>query len=90
MKYIKWLSLVSAVNTAAQFPREITPMAAQGGAIAGSTVRFQTIPRIGVGQNATFTVTGRGTVVGDARTKFIFTEESLTAPVVEEESTRVF
>jgi len=78
------------VNTVGQFPREITPMAAQNGTITGSTVRFQTIPRIGVGQNATFTVTGRGTIVGDARTKFIFTEDSLSTPVVEEESTRVF
>ncbi len=78
------------VNTVGQFPREITPVAAQNGTITGSTVRFQTIPRIGAGQNATFTVTGRGAIVGDARTKFIFTEDSLSTPVVEEESTRVF
>ncbi len=78
------------VNTVGQFPREVTPVAAQNGTITGSTVRFQTIPRIGVGQNATFTVTGKGAIVGDARIKFSFTEDSLSTPVIEEESTRVF
>jgi uncharacterized repeat protein (TIGR01451 family) len=78
------------VNTVGTFPREVTPTAAQNGTISGSTVRFQTIPRIGVGQSATFTVTGRGAVEGDGRVKFSFTEDSLGSPVIEEESTRVF
>ncbi|MBI5800641.1 MAG: DUF11 domain-containing protein [Verrucomicrobia bacterium] len=78
------------VSTTGSFPREITPTAAQNGTITGSTVRFQTIPRIGVGQSATFTATGRGAVEGDGRVKFSFTEDSLSSPVIEEESTRVF
>lgn len=78
------------VNTVGTFPREVTPTAAQNGTISGSTVRFQTIPRISAGQSATFTVTGRGAVEGDGRVKFSFTEDSLGSPVIEEESTRVF
>lgn len=78
------------VNTVGTFPREISPTATQNGTVSGSTVRFQTIPRIGVGQSATFTVTGRGAAEGDGRVKFSFTEDSLTSPVIEEESTRVF
>ncbi len=78
------------VNTVGTFPREITPSAAQNGTITGSTVRFQTIPRIAAGQSATFTVTGRGAVEGDGRVKFSFTEDTLGSPVIEEESTRVF
>ena len=78
------------VNTVGSFPREITPSAAQNGTITGSTVRFQTIPRIAAGQSVTFTVTGRGAVEGDGRVKFSFTEDTLGSPVIEEESTRVF
>ena len=78
------------INIVGTFPREITPVAAQSGTVSGASVRFQTLPRIAVGQSATFTVTARGVVEGDARVKFSFTEDSLGAPVVEEESTRVF
>jgi uncharacterized repeat protein (TIGR01451 family) len=78
------------VNITGVFPREVAPVAAQNGTISGSTVRFQTIPRIAVGQSATLTVTGRGAAEGDGRVKFSFTEDSLLSPVIEEESTRVF
>lgn len=78
------------VNTVGVFPKEVTPVATQHGTITGTTVRFQTIPRISAGQSATFTVTGRGAVEGDGRVKFSFTEDTHTSPVIEEESTRVF
>ncbi len=78
------------VNIAGTFPREVSPVTAQDGTVSGSSVRFQTIPRIGVGQSATLTVTARGAAEGDGRVKFSFTEDSLGAPVIEEESTRVF
>ena len=78
------------VNTVGVFPKEVTPVATQHGTITGSNVRFQTIPRIAPKQTVTFTLTGRGAVEGDARIKFSFTEDSLTSPVIEEESTRVF
>ena len=75
------------INTVGSFPKELTPVSAQGGTVSGQTVRFQTIPRLGSKQMMEFKVTARGASEGDARVKFTFTEDSLTAPVIKEEST---
>ena len=78
------------INTVGNFPKELTPVTAEGGTVSGQTVRFQTVPRLASKQSVQFKVTARGAAEGDGRVKFIFTEESLTAPVIKEESTRVF
>lgn len=78
------------INTVGTFPKELTPLNAQGGTVTGQSVRFQTVPRLASKQSVEFKVTARGASEGDARVKFSFTEDSLTAPVIKEESTRVF
>ncbi|MFM8469697.1 MAG: hypothetical protein ACKODH_06975 [Limisphaerales bacterium] len=78
------------INTVGAFPKELTPIAADNGTVSGQTVRFQTIPRLGSKQSVQFKVTARGAAEGDGRVKFTFTEDSLSAPVIKEESTRVF
>jgi uncharacterized repeat protein (TIGR01451 family) len=78
------------INTSAAFPESIAPVATQQGTINGQNVKFQTIPRLAPKGVAEFRLTARGVSVGDTRVKFTFTEDSLSSPVVEEESTRVF
>ncbi len=78
------------INTTAAFPANIAPVATQQGAITGQSVKFQTIPRLAAKGVVEFRLTARGVSVGDTRVKFTFTEDGLSAPVVEEESTRVF
>jgi hypothetical protein len=48
------------------------------------------VPRLGSKQSVTYTITGKGVAEGDHRLKVIVTEDQLLAPVVEEESTRVY
>jgi uncharacterized repeat protein (TIGR01451 family) len=78
------------INTAAAFPANIAPVATQQGTVTGQNVKFQPIPRLAPKGVVEFRLTARGVSVGDARVKFTFTEDGLSAPVVEEESTRVF
>ncbi len=78
------------INTAAVFPAQIAPVATAQGTVTGQNVKFQTVPRLGSKQSVEFRLTARGVSVGDTRVKFTFTEDSLTSPIVEEESTRVF
>lgn len=78
------------INTAAAFPAQIAPVATAQGTVTGQNVKFQTVPRLGSKQSVEFRLTARGVSVGDTRVKFTFTEDSLTSPIVEEESTRVF
>lgn len=78
------------INTSAAFPANIAPVATQQGTVTGQNVKFQTIPRLAAKGVVEFRLTARGVSVGDARVKFTFTEDGLSSPVVEEESTRVF
>lgn len=78
------------INTSAAFPAQIAPVATAQGTVTGQNVKFQTVPRLGSKQSVEFRLTARGVSVGDTRVKFTFTEDSLTSPIVEEESTRVF
>lgn len=78
------------INTTAAFPAQIAPVATAQGTVTGQNVKFQTVPRLGSKQSIEFRLTARGVSVGDTRVKFTFTEDTLTAPIVEEESTRVF
>jgi len=78
------------INTVAQYAKEVSPVSSQGGSVDGKTVKFPTVPRIAPKQSVTYTITGKGIDVGDHRLKVIVTEDQLLAPVVEEESTRVY
>lgn len=78
------------INTTAVFPANIAPVATQQGAVTGQTVKFQTVPRLPSKGVVEFKLTARGVSAGDTRVKFTFTEEGLSSPIVEEESTRVF
>ena len=78
------------INTSAVFPAQIAPVATQHGVVQGPNVKFQTVPRLAPKAVVEFKLTAKGVSVGDARVKFSFTEDSLTSPVIEEESTRVF
>lgn len=78
------------VNAAAVFPENIAPVATQQGTVTGQSVKFQTVPRLASKGVIEFRLTAKGVSAGDARVKFTFTEESLSSPIIEEESTRVF
>ena len=78
------------INAAAIFPANIAPVATQQGTVTGQSVKFQTVPRLAAKGVIEFRLTAKGVSAGDARVKFTFTEESLSSPIIEEESTRVF
>ncbi|KAF0170394.1 MAG: hypothetical protein FD161_4641 [Limisphaerales bacterium] len=78
------------INTIAVFPANIAPVATQQGTVTGQNVKFQTVPRLPSKGVVEFKLTARGVSAGDTRVKFTFTEEGLSSPIVEEESTRVF
>ena len=78
------------INAAAIFPENIAPVATQHGTVTGQNVKFQTVPRLAAKGVIEFRLTAKGVSAGDARVKFTFTEESLSSPIIEEESTRVF
>ena len=74
-----------------QFTAEIDPVSASnGGVVNGKTVTFPPYPRLGAKQAFEYTIVGKGAKVGDARTKFIRTSDSIPAPTTSEESTRVY
>ncbi|MBI5800642.1 MAG: DUF11 domain-containing protein [Verrucomicrobia bacterium] len=78
------------VNASAAFPQNIAPVATQQGTVNGQNVKFQTLAVVPAKGVVEFRLTARGVSAGDARVKFTFTEESLSSPIIEEESTRVF
>jgi uncharacterized repeat protein (TIGR01451 family) len=78
------------ITTTAAFPANIAPVATAQGTVTGQNVKFQVIPRLAAKGVVEFKLTARGVSAGDTRVKFTFTEDSLSSPVIEEESTRVF
>ena len=78
------------ISTVANFSKEVTPTRSQGGKVDGKTVNFPIVPRLAPKQVITYTIIGKAAEVGDSRLKVTLTEDQLLAPVVEEESTRVY
>lgn len=76
------------VNTVAQFPSQFNPISSQGGTVDGKSVRFPSLPRVSPKQVVLYTITAKAIGTGDSRMKVILTEDQLSSPVVEEESTR--
>lgn len=78
------------INAVAQFGKEVTPTGSKGGTVDGKTVKFPTVPRLAAKQTVTYTIDAKAAEIGDHRLKLVITESQLLAPVVEEESTRVY
>ena len=78
------------INTVAQFQKEVSPIASQGGTVDGKTVKFPSVARLGAKQVITYTITGKAAEIGDHRLVVTLTEDNLLSPVKEEESTRVY
>jgi uncharacterized repeat protein (TIGR01451 family) len=79
------------IKMVVEFTAEIDPVSASnGGVINGKTVTFPPYARLGSKQAFEYTIVGKGVKVGDARTKFIRTSDSIPAPTTSEESTRVY
>jgi len=78
------------VTIVANFPKEVTPVTAQGGSVSGQVVKFAPVPRLGAKQQVTYTIVGKGAQPGDARIKVELNSDQLKTPVTEEESTTVY
>lgn len=80
----------SNVKMVVTFPREITPVSADGGTVEGQTVSFPAVSKLAPKQAVTYVIKAKGANPGDARTKFTLTSAELKAPVIAEESTTVY
>lgn len=58
--------------------------------IKGQRVTFRAIPTLGAKESVTYTVRARGVSPGVAPTKFILSSDSVTKPIMAEESTTVY
>ena len=68
----------------------MTPISSPQGAVSGQEVTFPVVGRLEPKQSLTYTVRVQGVKAGDARNKVVLTADTLSAPVVEEESSRVY
>jgi uncharacterized repeat protein (TIGR01451 family) len=78
------------INLVAQFPSQFTPVSSQGGTVDGKTVKFPAVPRLAPKQIITYSIVARAVEAGDSRMKVTLTEDQLSGPVIEEESTRAY
>jgi uncharacterized repeat protein (TIGR01451 family) len=78
------------INLVAQFPSQFTPVSSQGGTVDGKTVKFPAVPRLAPKQILTYSIVARAVEAGDSRMKVTLTEDQLSGPVIEEESTRAY
>ncbi len=80
------------VRVTVRFPSEIAPISARGvttGTISGATVTFAPYSPLGARQTVDFYVDARAHQAGDARIKVEVMSDSITTPIVQEESTIV-
>jgi len=80
------------VRVVVRFPREIVPLSAVGaspGQVSGQTVTFAPYSPLGPRQSVDFRVDARAKDRGDARIKVEVMSDSITTPIVQEESTIV-
>lgn len=80
------------VRVTVRFPREIVPVSAVGSTqsqISGQTVTFVPYSPLGSRQSAEWRVDARAKERGDARVKVEVMSDSITTPIVQEESTIV-
>lgn len=82
----------SNVRLVARFPAELTPLSARGASAAevkGQTVTFAPVPTLGSRQTIEYRIDARAKSSGDARVKVEVMSDSITTPIVQEESTIV-
>lgn len=75
-----------------RFPKEITPIAANGdtpGTVSGQVVTFAPYNNLGPRQTLKYRVDARGKESGDGRVMVEVTSESMKTPIVQQESTIV-
>lgn len=78
------------VGMTAEFGAQVDPVSAPAGTVNGKTVNFPVLPMLGPKKMATYTITGKGIVAGDNRTKATLTCDEIKSPVTQEESTTVY
>ena len=78
------------VKILASFDEEVTPVSSAQGTVSGRTVNFPSVATLGTKQVVTYTITVKGTKVGDSRNKIVLTSEELASPVEKTESTTVY
>lgn len=69
---------------------ETVPVSSPQGSVSGSTVNFPVVGTITPKQVVTYTISVKGSKVGDSRNKVVLTCDELTSPVEETESTTVY
>jgi uncharacterized repeat protein (TIGR01451 family) len=80
------------VRVTVRFPAEIAPVSAMGaspGQVAGQTVTFAPLAMLNPRQTVEYRIDGRAKSQGDARVKVELVADSISTPIVEEESTIV-
>jgi uncharacterized repeat protein (TIGR01451 family) len=73
-----------------RFSEQISPVSSAQGNTRGQTVTFPVVAILGAKQSVTYSVTVKGTAVGDSRNKITLSADELKTPVIEEESTTVY
>jgi uncharacterized repeat protein (TIGR01451 family) len=72
------------------FSEQISPVSSAQGNTRGQNVTFPIVAILGAKQSVTYSITVKGTAVGDSRNKITLNAAELKTPVVEEESTTVY
>lgn len=81
---------LTQIVIAAEFQPHMTPVSSPQGTVSGQEVTFPVVGRLEPKQSLTYTVRVQGVKAGDARNKVVLKADTLSAPVVEEESSRVY
>lgn len=81
---------LTQIAVSAQFQPQMAPLSSPQGSVSGQEVKFPMVGRLEPKQSLTYTVRVQGVKAGDARNRVVLTADTLTAPVVEEESSRVY
>jgi uncharacterized repeat protein (TIGR01451 family) len=78
------------VKVAASFGDQVAPVSTPQGNVSGKNVSFPPVAAIGAKQSVTYTITVKGTSVGDARSRISLVSDEQKTPVEETESTTVY
>jgi uncharacterized repeat protein (TIGR01451 family) len=81
------------VRVQMSFPAGLQPVSSGGATtatVAGQSVSFAPVASLAPKQSLTWTVTARGAVAGDNRTRVQYTSDSIKVPVTKDESTQVY
>jgi uncharacterized repeat protein (TIGR01451 family) len=81
---------INNAKIVATFGDQVTPVSSAQGSVSGKSVNFPVVSKLGAKQVITYTITVKGTSVGDSRNKIALTSDELKTPVDEEESTTVY